>query len=178
MTNTNPIEIPEADETAKIELPANGRQTLRDQGLSLREVTAPEPDLDDLDDLDDPEADDEPETDDDVLAPVGIMANAPDVAEEGEPEKPPALPREEMLDQASEILARREREYGPAESDLGRIATILSVILHHEVTIDQANLILAGISMARLSANPTKAGDWEKFTASGALGGELAERTR
>ena len=62
--------------------------------------------------------------------------------------------------------------------DLEMCATILSVILHHEVTIDQANLILAGISMARLSANPTKAGDWEKFTASGALGGELAERTR
>lgn len=174
MTNTNPIEIPEADETAKIELPAKGRQTLRDQGLSLRDAidAALDPETDDEPD------DAEPETSDDVLAPVDIMANATEVPEEGVTAEAERPPREDVLDQASEILARREREYGPAQSDLERIAAILSVILHHEVTIDQANLILGAISMARLSANPTKAGDWEKLTASGALGGDLAERTR
>jgi hypothetical protein len=64
-----------------------------------------------------------------------------------------------VLDRAKKIVDGRDRQqhYGPPEESMGRIAQVWSGILGVTITSGQVALMMAGLKLARLGADPEHA---------------------
>jgi hypothetical protein len=80
-----------------------------------------------------------------------------------------------VLTQAADLINNdRDRDYGSADANHLRIATIWGVILGTPVTPAQVALCMAGTKIARLAHDITKVDSWVDMAGYAALGAEMA----
>lgn len=80
-----------------------------------------------------------------------------------------------VLTQAADLINNdRDRDYGSADANHLRIATIWSVILGIPVSAAQVALCMAGVKIARLSHDINKVDSWVDMAGYAALGAEIA----
>lgn len=150
----------EDTDTNEVTLPTNGRKTLTEQGKSLREV---------LDEAPQPEA----------LKPENIdWANPAEVVRTDTGSSavvPPAPPvRELVLEDASDLMTKRETDTESVTAVLEQTADLWSALFGFEVEPEKVTLALGLHDVAVLNANSRQPEVWAHLVANGALGGELS----
>lgn len=84
--------------------------------------------------------------------------------------------RTHVLTQAADLINNdRDRDYGSADANHLRIASIWAVILGHPVSPAQVALCMCGVKIARLAHDIGKTDSWIDLAGYSALGAELAQ---
>ena len=80
-----------------------------------------------------------------------------------------------VLTQAADLINNdRNRDYGSADANHQRIASIWSVILGMPITPAQVALCMTGVKVARLAHDISKVDSWIDIAGYAALGAEMA----
>lgn len=138
------------EDTDTVAIPADvkGRKTLGEKGMSLADATGGKL----------------------PKAPIAPPTPTPDEVAD------PMTIREATLDAASEAISgERQAEYGDAQENFERIATIWEAIFGHGVTEAQVALCMAGVKIARLSHSQGHKDSWVDLAGYAALGSEVSK---
>lgn len=84
--------------------------------------------------------------------------------------------REQVLSEAERLISNdRAEQYGDAEDNFQRIATLWTMITGHQFTAPDVAGCMIALKLARLSTSTSKADTWIDIAGYAALGAEIAE---